>query len=207
MTVRNKIRMPDSNIGLGEAGLTAFESSLKALDRGTTNVPMGWRSAYQRCLQHLSQMSCRKRADLRLAGPVVANGDIAVAASRSDRSVEGVLRKLSMQVRCHCELCGRNARLRSIGLRSRAMCAECFAPVALQDDISGLLDRLRDGPDSLPVLFACDLPQRVLACIPESIWRQNQSTPGHDSKYLARQDLQDWLSKLVAATSRGRGDA
>jgi hypothetical protein len=147
-------------------------------------------------------MTCAQRADLRVTGPWVSCGAISFSLSRSDRCVDGLVRRTAAQLQARCMLCGRLGQLRVLGLKSRVLCAECYAPRALEHDVDRLLADRHDRSALHAILFEADLPERPRAFVQPGTWREHLDARGHVVRYVLRDDLRDWPSRLVEFNAR-----
>lgn len=173
---------------------TPYAHSLTVLRR--SSVPAGWRPVFDDAVRRLQGMDCPQRSDLRVTGPWIDNGQLAFSLSRVDRCVDGLVRRTAAQLQARCELCGRSGRMRLLGIRSRVLCAECFAPRALEQDINRLLD---EGRAQEPIVFEADVPPRIRAVVRPDSWREHRDAHGHLVRYLLREDLRGWPNLLLSA--------
>lgn len=182
--------------------LTPFARSIMALRDRSKSIPPGWRPKFDKAVRRLQGMDCEQRADLRVSGPWVTNGAISFSLSRADPCVAGVVRRTAAQLQARCELCGRPGRMRVFGIKTRVLCAECYAPRGLERDVNRLLDDGRARPNSPPILFEADLPQRVRALVQPGTWHQHRDARGYVVRYLLREDCRDWQDLVVSITER-----
>jgi hypothetical protein len=122
---------------------TKFLASVLACKARIDDLPPGWRPAYANAMDTLQALDCPQRAEVTLAGPFVECGKISFLHSGSDHCVEGALRRTTARLLARCESCGHAAKRRRLGIETRSLCPECFAPRSLRIEIHNLLGRLR----------------------------------------------------------------
>lgn len=185
--------------------LTHFARSVRALQDRSKAIPAAWRPMFNHAVRRLQGMDCEQRADLRVSGPWVSDGSITFSLSRADRCVEGVVRRTAAQLQERCELCGRPGRMRVLGIKSRVLCADCYAPRALERDVNRLLADDPVRSDLQSVLFEADLSARIRAFAQAGAWREYRDAQGNAFQYLLREDLRGWPARLSHAIARSGG--
>ena len=184
------------------APTTHFGQSISSLVQKVDWVPMGWQCVYRKMIVRLRATICPRRSDLILfARPVTPHG-LNICLSDDDEAIEGILRKTNKTMACTCSMCGKKGRPVRVGTVRNTLCATCFAPRQLHQEVKRLLKRLdptRTPPDVEKIFTFDDLAPCLRMVIPESSWSKlNCDQSGLHFRCVARQDLLDLKPKLDA---------
>lgn len=183
---------------------TIYTRSIQDIALHKYRIPRGWYAVYDDLVGKLWSVRCESRGDLLIRGPEYENGSVFFMRSRDDRAVDGTLRKAHIKMQGTCELCGRAARKRQLGVSSKIMCATCFGVRKLEHELKWFLAKLKSGNHGTRKVWGTnDLSPRLRALFPAHLWQSISVQPDHrDEKCLAIDDIKAMVPMLEAINGR-----
>ncbi|MDO8778133.1 MAG: hypothetical protein Q7K57_57330 [Burkholderiaceae bacterium] len=155
------------------SGLTTLEKNLQLLEGRIEWVPFGWVAIYQEMIVRLSSLDRRAHGDAEVHGPWIDDVEMRFTAYQADAAVTGILSKATRRSHCTCKVCGGAGRVRNCAGDQTVLCARCYAPRELSEQLGSWLQRLYSPRFSeLGEVFCVnDFEPALLTVIPEVKWR------------------------------------
>ena len=185
----------------------SFSASVRSLEKSIDHLPKGWHAPLCCLLLRLKAVKAPVRKALAFQVSTDECDLLTFQMSRDDPVVRGVLRKAMARCTTTCQLCGKRGRPRQIGFKRFALCAACYAPMALQAEVRRVLHVLTHVDYRTPKVFSeADWSPRLVAVVPVDQWRRTR-LPANQG-YLRYVTLEDaaqmvpWLQQLKQQLER-----
>lgn len=179
----------------------SFSASIRGLENSIDHLPKGWHAPLCSLLLRLKAVKAPVRKALGFQVSTDEYDLLTFQMSRDDPVVCGVLRKAMARCATTCQQCGKHGGPRQIGFKRLALCAACYAPMALKAEVRKVLDVLTHVDQRTPKVFSeADWSPRLVAVVPAEQWRRTRLLA--EQGYLRYVTLEDaarmvpWLQRL-----------